>query len=994
MPSQPANRLRLLVADTDPAFADAVTDAIEAVDRAVTAESVTASDELIERARRNQEDLGGIVVGDGLGEPVDVIDRLTEATGLPVVLLTGATDDGEFIAAAVAAGVADYFPRTTTVAQYELVVETIASRAGGTGPPATAPERGRRALLFENTPDPIMAVEFEDGDPYVTEVNPAFEDAFGIDPGTVRDRPIPEVIVPEGEREGYERIRKRALAGELVDTEVRRRTARGVRDFLLRVLPFERDGRRRAYVWYTDITERKRRERAIGTLQEATERMQDAESAESVAETAVGAAAEALGLPVTACWFHDSEEGRLDPVAATDAVYDRDLLSPLSAARYEYEVFRDGEVTTYTPHEENPDNPLETAILLPLGDHGLVAAGRPDRTEYDEVTLDVARALAEHTTTALDRIERAQDLRESERRFRLIAEHIDEIIYLASGDFSEILYINPAYEEIYGRPVEELYEHPTSFVEAAHPEDREAYEDDIRRLIEDVESGDPENAYEGEYRLQRGNETRWVTVSRFPVENEDGTVDRIVGRVRDVTERKRREREYEGIFDSVNDTIAVYHPDTAEILDVNERYHEVWGYDDLDTIRELGIEGLSATEEGFTGERGRELVREVAEAGEAKTVEWLGVTKDGERRWTEAKLTAAEISGEQRVLSIQRDITERKRREREYEQIFNEVTDAISVHDPETGEIIEVNETLCEILGYDRDEILERGLAGVSVTEEGYTADRGFEIVQRVMESGDPETFEWKVETASGERRWMEVNATPAVINGEERYLAIDRDITERKEREQRLEVFNRVLRHNLRNHLDVIKSHAESLIDETDSDHARRVVASADRLAAMGSRAREIDRIMSRELIASEVDLPETIRDELDSFDPVDRGVSVTLDVPETAPLVTDREVLGVVIENVLDNAIRYAESTVEASIEDTPEGYAITVADDGPGISSAELAPVDAGTETDLQHGRGLGLWQLKWGVEKLNGSLSFESDPGTTVRITVPDLGGTDE
>ncbi|TKX51686.1 PAS domain-containing protein, partial [Halorubrum sp. SP3] len=69
----------------------------------------------------------------------------------------------------------------------------------------------------------------------------------------------------------------------------------------------------------------------------------------------------------------------------------------------------------------------------------------------------------------------------------------------------------------------------------------------------------------------------------------------------------RREREYEQIFNGVNDAIAIFDPETTSFVDVNDSYHELVGCDDLDRIRELGIQGLSATEDGYTAEHGTEL---------------------------------------------------------------------------------------------------------------------------------------------------------------------------------------------------------------------------------------------------------------------------------------------------------------------------------------------------------------------------------------------------
>lgn len=203
-----------------------------------------------------------------------------------------------------------------------------------------------------------------------------------------------------------------------------------------------------------------------------------------------------------------------------------------------------------------------------------------------------------------------------------------------------------------------------------------------------------------------------------------------------------------------------------------------------------------------------------------------------------------------------------------------------------------------------------------------------------------------------------------------------------------RLEVFNRVLRHNLRNRLDVVDSHAEALDDETASDHPQAILEAADRLAALGDRARRIDRLMSRDLDPEEVDLAGELQAVLDDIE-TDEAISVTTDLPADAPLVTDREALRTVLRSPLENAVTYADTAIEVRVEATDDGYAVEIGDDGPGIPEAELEVLAADRETQLQHGRGLGLWQLKWGVAELDGDFEVTTDDGTTVRIRLPDL-----
>jgi len=211
-------------------------------------------------------------------------------------------------------------------------------------------------------------------------------------------------------------------------------------------------------------------------------------------------------------------------------------------------------------------------------------------------------------------------------------------------------------------------------------------------------------------------------------------------------------------------------------------------------------------------------------------------------------------------------------------------------------------------------------------------------------------------------------------------------DVTELELREQRLEVLNRVLRHNLRNQVEVIKSNAEFLSDRTADGYADSIIDSADRLTELGRSARAIDQVVSRPPSTAELDLGSAVREATRGLE--ENGVALSLSVPEDVRAVTDRQALLAAAESAIENAVSRAESSVSVTLEQCPEGFCLQIVDDGPGISDEELAAVAAGTETPLQHGTGLGLWQLKWAVTKLNGELSIQNERATTVEIIIPD------
>ena len=211
------------------------------------------------------------------------------------------------------------------------------------------------------------------------------------------------------------------------------------------------------------------------------------------------------------------------------------------------------------------------------------------------------------------------------------------------------------------------------------------------------------------------------------------------------------------------------------------------------------------------------------------------------------------------------------------------------------------------------------------------------------------------------------------------------RDVSDREVRQQRLSVLNRVLRHNLRNQMDIVKSHAEALPDTVD-EHRSSIIAAADDVTAYGRQAQQIDQFVSAQKYSSQVDLTQVVEAVLDRLSITD--VTVTTDMPETAIITTNRQAATSAIESPLENAVTYATSSAAVTITTTGEGYCVIISDDGPGIPVAELNALDRGTEDPLKHTTGLGLWQLKLAVMILNGDVSFEVDNGTTVRIDIPD------
>jgi PAS domain S-box-containing protein len=133
--------------------------------------------------------------------------------------------------------------------------------------------------------------------------------------------------------------------------------------------------------------------------------------------------------------------------------------------------------------------------------------------------------------------QRAEDaLAESEGRFRQLAENINEVFWLADPQATQVLYVSPAYERVWGRPCQGLYERPQSFLDAVHPDDRE------RARAAALEEHSRGEATDVEYRVVRPDgSVRWVRDRGFPIKDAAGRVYRFAGLAEDVTDKKEAE---------------------------------------------------------------------------------------------------------------------------------------------------------------------------------------------------------------------------------------------------------------------------------------------------------------------------------------------------------------------------------------------------------------------------------------------------------------------
>ncbi len=155
---------------------------------------------------------------------------------------------------------------------------------------------------------------------------------------------------------------------------------------------------------------------------------------------------------------------------------------------------------------------------------------------FDELATDISFALDVHDHDA-ERRRVEQALRESEERFRQLADNVQEVFWVTDPAKNRMLYVSPAYERVWGRSCASLYDSTRTWLDAVHPDDRE-------RVVDAAATRQTRGEYDEIYRILRPDGTiRWIHDRAFPIRDGAGAITRIVGTAEDVSERRQLEEQ-------------------------------------------------------------------------------------------------------------------------------------------------------------------------------------------------------------------------------------------------------------------------------------------------------------------------------------------------------------------------------------------------------------------------------------------------------------------
>lgn len=421
-----------------------------------------------------------------------------------------------------------------------------------------------------------------------------------------------------------------------------------------------------------DITKRKQQEHRLELLSKLGRELNAAATSQQAARIIVDAAEELFGWDSVSLGLCSIDRDQVTRVFQmdTDCGHKREILSdlrpgpPSDLAR---EVLAKGKglIRLVDPASPALENGLErsvTSMAAPLMEGarliGFLSFQSHRHSAYADEDLQMLELLADYCGGALSRIETESLRKQSEERFREMAENIGDVFYSYDPARNKLLYANEALEIMWRRPLATLLQNPVVCLRDVHPDDQRAVREVIRRQL----AGEKTDM---EFRIVRSNgEVSWVREVGVPILDEEGRVKRVVGTMRDVTERRvtaDRLVEQAALLDKAQDAILVRDLE-GRILYWNKSAERLYGWGAEEAVGRLVGELLY---EDTT-------LLQNATAATLKQGEWAGelnkITKQGtslvmECHWS---LVRDEMGRPRSILAIDTDVTERRMLEQQY----------------------------------------------------------------------------------------------------------------------------------------------------------------------------------------------------------------------------------------------------------------------------------------------------------------------------------------
>jgi len=467
------------------------------------------------------------------------------------------------------------------------------------------------------------------------------------------------------------------------------------------------------------------------------------------------------------------------------------------------------------------------------------------------------------------------------------------------------------------------------------------------------------------------------------------------------------EERYATLLEAAPDPVFVADAETGKIIEINEAAETLLGEprDQIIGRHQSSLHPADDAElyhEAFErAKKGRQTIQTLSDGSRPKLV-----TADGETIPLEISVNIVSLPDGPVIHGIFRDISIRDERE-ELRQVIDLVPDPIFAKTRD-GKYLLANETTARAYGLSPEEVegkQESDLLPDARDAKGFQGDD-----LEVIETGEPkEIAEEELTTADGETKILETTKIPYEIpgSGEDAVLGYARDITELKEYQQaieeqrdNLEVLSKVVRHDIRNDLQMVLAYGETLenyVEDGGQEYVRQLLEAAREAVDITSTARDIAEVLlQQDAEQSTIALHRVIEGEVEEIRSSNEQAIVTVgSLPHVQVLADD--LLQSVFRNLLKNAIVHNDKEIpEITISGTKtdETVRIKIADNGPGVPDAQKKEIFEEGQTALDSdSTGLGLYLVETLVNRYDGDVKVEdNEPEGSVFVVELPLGLT--
>ncbi|MFD1600196.1 PAS domain-containing protein [Halobellus rarus] len=444
---------------------------------------------------------------------------------------------------------------------------------------------------------------------------------------------------------------------------------------------------------------------------------------------------------------------------------------------------------------------------------------------------------------------------------------------------------------------------------------------------------------------------------------------------------------------------------------VNPRFEELTGYSSEEA---LGTTPNILRSEEYCDEFYQELWDTIL-AGETWHYEMVDQTKTGERIVLDQTIrpintATGEIEG---FVAVNRDITETKEREKELawtntvlSSLLEYLPMGVLVEDS-NRDILTVNEAFCDIFNID---VEPSGLVGSDCVDAAENAKEMFaepdRFTQRNCELIDRREVVLDEEFQTVDGRTLSRSYVPYPLPDGEGNMWIYSDTTKKRAYQRRikrqrddLEMLNQVLRHDIRNDLQLVTGYLDLLIEKVETDNESqeyldRIVRSSSHAVELTEMARNVAEVMLRQAGDERlISVADVISDEVSAVQSAYPEANISYKETQTETAVLADDMLNSVFRNLLKNAVEHNDKdvpTVTVSVQNSSEDVFVRVSDNGPGIPDDRKTLIFGKGEKGLESpGTGYGLYIVQRLVDSYGGDVWIEDNTpsGSVFVVELP-------